>query len=314
MTIATPRCAWVGATLLGSVAASWGTGCGSRAAGAPYSLDVGSDDGGPGLAAGEASVSSLPVSVTPSGSVCAGQCVVLSAQASGGRAPYAYAWSHGLAADGGAVRVCPASTTTYAVTATDSAGNAGGEFPTPDATGTAQTTVTVSDCPDTGRACGPGGAGPPASGHYVGVLTCGPGTEADSAGFDAGPDAGLTVASTVVVSPFTLDLAIDESSVAQGGTFWGVWNVAVIAIAGSLDGTLDCGTGALDASIVDGIWGLPGTGTMVTTSGTIQGSLTAVPAAGATGTITGVFDYTTSANSKCVGTYTATRQTPGTGP
>jgi hypothetical protein len=118
----------------------------------------GDDEGGSfqGSGADAANASSLAVSVTPPHPLlCPGQCVALSAQAAGGKAPYRYRWDDGLASDGGEVSVCPGATTTYNVTATDSSGTGVGELQTGSATGSASVTATVTaDC-DAGEATAP---------------------------------------------------------------------------------------------------------------------------------------------------------------
>jgi hypothetical protein len=137
-------------------------------------------------------------------------------------------------------------------------------------------------------------------------MTCGPGSNGNPAGLDAGPDAGASFSNEgVMVSPFTLDLTVGSTGL-QSGSFWGEWNIGVIAIGGSLEASPGCAS-TLDATIVNGVYGLPGTGTTVTTTGTIAGTMTA-STTGATGTISGAFDYTVSGDSQCVGTYTAMLQ------
>ena len=86
---------------------------------------------------------------------CGGGCVVLTARATGGLAPYTYRWSPSLAADGGVAEACPTAATRYTVTVTDSATHAVGEVPTSGATASASVTI------DPSRACGSAGdAGP----------------------------------------------------------------------------------------------------------------------------------------------------------
>jgi hypothetical protein len=111
--------------------------------------DGGSDGGGVGpFEEQDAGPSGLSVSVVPgSPALCAGQCVTLTAQASGGVGPYVYASSPGGARDGGTIDVCPGSSTTYTITATDSSGH-GGELAGTARTGSATVTVAVSSCGD----------------------------------------------------------------------------------------------------------------------------------------------------------------------
>lgn len=93
----------------------------------------------------DVSVGELAVTVSPgSTSLCLGECTTLSAQAKGGRAPYAFQWDHGLGSGEGAVRVCPDATTTYVVAASDSSGHSSGELQSADRTGSASVTVTVA--------------------------------------------------------------------------------------------------------------------------------------------------------------------------
>jgi hypothetical protein len=93
-------------------------------------------------------VMGLDVSIVPAElNVCAGQCVALSAQASGGVGPYSYRWDAGAAADGGSLEVCPEVTTTYTVEASDSSGRFG-ELGHSSASGTARATVTVASACD----------------------------------------------------------------------------------------------------------------------------------------------------------------------
>jgi hypothetical protein len=165
-------------------------GCGSSA------LSIGIDDaeaGGPGFSGNDAGTTggklTVSIAATPP-TLCPGQCAVLSANASAGTRPYAFAWSSSAATDGGAIRVCPSATTTYEVTVTDSSGHSG-EFDQPNAASTAQVTVTVS------AACIDGE--PPDAGASS---TC-------------APDAAMIA--PVTVTPDYLDNAV--AYFADGGTF-----------------------------------------------------------------------------------------------
>ncbi len=132
-------------------------GCGSSASTA-LPMGIQSDASGTFTGGPDASTSGLSVAVTPAApSVCSGECVTLVATASGGRAPYAFAWSPEAASDGGNITVCPSQTTTYGVDATDSSGS-GGELQRADLSGSANVTVTVD------ASCSEGGA-PMDAGH-----------------------------------------------------------------------------------------------------------------------------------------------------
>jgi len=100
----------------------------------------GAEDAGP--------PSGLSVSVVPGEpAICAGQCTALMAQATGGVPPYAFALSPSGASDGDSIYVCPGSSTTYTITATDSSGHVGELGGSPN-TGSAKVTVAVSSCRD----------------------------------------------------------------------------------------------------------------------------------------------------------------------
>jgi hypothetical protein len=125
-------------------------------------------DGGVGVfGPGDGATPRLQVSIEPAApTVCPGGCVLLSAQAAGVAPPYAIAWS-GVQGDGSTVQVCPAETTTYAVTMI--AGAAGhGEVGSQETTGSASVTVTVTpSCPGddgTGDAAAAGDSG---QGHTI---------------------------------------------------------------------------------------------------------------------------------------------------
>ncbi len=73
--------------------------------------------------------------------VC-GACAVLVAQATGGLAPYTYAWSDPSLAGAGSLTVCPLQSTRYSVTVTDSSGRTSGEIMTAAQTAMASAEVT----------------------------------------------------------------------------------------------------------------------------------------------------------------------------
>jgi hypothetical protein len=147
---------------LGLIAAVVATGCD----GGGYALGVGSDqmpEGG-GTTEVDATVGAAPtltVSAEEELPDACGACVTLTAHASGGVAPYTYRWIPKASGDGGVAEVCPAVATIYTVTATDSSGRPGGEFPATGATASATIAVGAT------RACGvtaaPGDAGDAAS-------------------------------------------------------------------------------------------------------------------------------------------------------
>jgi hypothetical protein len=172
-------------------------GCGSSA---PTALPIGIQSdasftftGGP-----DASTSGLSVAITPAApSVCPGECVTLAATASGGRAPYAFAWSPEAASDGGNITVCPSQTTTYGVNATDSSGS-GGELQRANLSGSANVTVTVD------ASCG---------GDDSGNVTFATGDAAGAQGIDAYIEQGQ-----VAVRLITLSCAGDCATVQAVGT------------------------------------------------------------------------------------------------
>jgi hypothetical protein len=136
-------------------------GCSSSA---PTASSIGIESDASGMFTGgpDASASGLSVAVTPAApSLCPGECVTLVATASGGRAPYAFAWSREAASDGGTITVCPSQTTTYGVNATDSSGS-GGELQRANLSGSANVTVTVDASCSEGGAPGHAGHGGPA--------------------------------------------------------------------------------------------------------------------------------------------------------
>jgi hypothetical protein len=109
--------------------------------------DAGTDPSRAGGAFGGSSVDAagaFAVAATASATtICAGQCVDLSAQATGGVAPYSYAWDDGAPSATPSLQVCPGSTRTYSVVAHDASGSRG-EISQTAATATASVTVRVS--------------------------------------------------------------------------------------------------------------------------------------------------------------------------
>jgi hypothetical protein len=130
------------------------------------SPETGAVDGGGipfgGGAGADATAGSFAVtSSAGSSSLCPGQCVDLTAQATGGVTPYAYAWDQGLEGTDGTAHACPDATTTYTVTAHDGSGMSG-ELTRPPAQASASVTVVVEpSCDGTGDAGTTGDAGPP---------------------------------------------------------------------------------------------------------------------------------------------------------
>jgi hypothetical protein len=99
---------------------------------------------------GGANGGALSVAIGPLGpTLCPNQCVTLTAQARGGVGPYSFQWSPG-GAPGSVLKICPTTTTTYSVMATDSSGHAG-ELTTTAMTASSKVTVDVSTpCTDAG--------------------------------------------------------------------------------------------------------------------------------------------------------------------
>ncbi len=267
-------------------------GCGS--AGQGYSLDVGGDDAGGMISLGapgaDGGGGTLSVSVGSTAAVvCPGGCATLTAQASGGTGPYTYSWDHGLAADGGGVRVCPGATTTYEVTATDSSGKPG-EALKANATGSARTTVMVStncsdaDVPIQDAACASIGQAPPEAGHYVGTVSCGAGSMWASYGPGDGGTTVTPEGGGGMLGTFALDLAYDASG-QPSGTWSFQWNLLVIAGAGSLQASLVCDGSEVDGTFANANWGLPGGGMSVVPTGPLTGGLTVARVPGMPGAV-----------------------------
>jgi hypothetical protein len=123
--------------------------CGEVTSGGTTAMSSGSpQDGGAGpwLIAGDAAAQALSVSIAPvAPQVCAGECVDLTATATGGTAPYTYTWTGAATTSGSTAHVCPSQSSTVSVVATDSSG-ANGEVPRPPLRGSASVAVPVTAC------------------------------------------------------------------------------------------------------------------------------------------------------------------------
>jgi hypothetical protein len=104
--------------------------------------------------------------------VCAGECTVVVAVATGGRAPYTFVWDGG--ATGATREICPTEDGTYEVAVTDS--GVSGEVPRPAETVHASLAVDVVECPDGGSGgsggTGGGTGGTGGAGGDGGVVSC----------------------------------------------------------------------------------------------------------------------------------------------
>jgi hypothetical protein len=304
-------------------AALLAAGCGSNGGTACDCLPVGSDDDAGGSFVGtdtgtsgplDASIQENHVTVSILTLSCAGDCADVEAVPTGGHPPYTFAWDDGSTS--ATRRVCPTSTTNYYVKVTDSALT--GEISQPAETVKVPLTADVLACLDGAAALGDGGCGtsegpPPAPGHYVGTITCGPGSQWQSYGAPGGPaDGGPEITPDGgggALGTISLDLSIDPTTGKPAGTWYFQWNLAVIAGGGSLQGTFECGGSQIDDTFVNSTWGLPGANMTVITTGGLAGSLTAANTPGP-GAIGGFFTYMSSVAGNtgdvCVGSYTAT--------
>jgi hypothetical protein len=132
-----------------------GWGCGGNA-GAGYSLPVGEDDGGSSGAFNGGDASALGpldahieenhVTITFVTLSCSGPCADVEAVATGGHAPYTFAWDDGSTR--ATRRVCPASNASYQVKVTDT--GVTGEVPRPPETVQVPLAAKVIACPDAG--------------------------------------------------------------------------------------------------------------------------------------------------------------------
>jgi len=121
---------------------------------------AGSGSGGQDNGPSDASAMSFQVTIDDAVNVhCPSECTQLTASAAHGRAPFSYAWTHGLGSDP-SVTVCPTQTTTYTVTAKQAA-DGSSEFGGLDPSATANVTVrVVGSCADAGMPEGEPDAGP----------------------------------------------------------------------------------------------------------------------------------------------------------
>jgi hypothetical protein len=151
---------WMGMTptrarSVGLLLATFALGCGDSA-GNPYSLPVGSDDGGGSFFGGDASVSAgldahieeNHVTVTFVTVSCTGPCADVVAVPTGGHAPYTFKWDDGSTT--AARQVCPTSSTSYDVNVTDT--GTSGELARAAETVQVPLTANVIACPDGGAA------------------------------------------------------------------------------------------------------------------------------------------------------------------
>jgi hypothetical protein len=203
--------------------------CGSSRS---FSLDVGAgDDAGPAIGQfgqDDAGAASLAVTASSSATTaCPGQCVELAASASGGQAPYTYAWDHSLSGDGGTARVCPSATSTYTVTASDSSAGSAGELASPTRTGSSSVTVVVSPC--AADAAAPSG----------------------DAAIDAAVDggAGLRVYQAINAPWTGITVGVREGS----GVYWASWTTASMD---TVSGVLSPPSGDIGVTFTGGdMWG-----------------------------------------------------------
>jgi hypothetical protein len=147
-------------------------GCGSSGR-APYSLDVGSDDGGAPISLGsgldaraqgalDAHIERNHITVTFVTLSCAGPCADVVAVPTGGQAPYTFKWDDGSAS--ASRHVCPTSSTSYSVKVTDT--GTSGELARAAQTVQVPLAANVVACPDGGArdaglpSCDPDAAGP----------------------------------------------------------------------------------------------------------------------------------------------------------
>jgi hypothetical protein len=154
MTVAScPR--WFVGLLLVALALGCGSGGGNQ-----YSLDVGTDDGGPSLVLGsgdasgpapfDAHIEQNHVTVTFVTLSCTGPCADVVAVPTGGQAPYTFEWDDGSTS--ASRQVCPTSSTSYNVKVTDT--GTSGELARPAETVQVPLAARVIACPDGGASDG----------------------------------------------------------------------------------------------------------------------------------------------------------------
>jgi hypothetical protein len=186
----------------------------------PGDAGTGGTQGSLGGGQADASGVALGVSIAPAApQVCSGQCVDLTATATGGAAPYAYRWTGSSGGIGATSHVCPDRTTAYTVVAADSSGSSV-ELAQSASSGTATATVTVVTCPGDGGPAGDEGGGatadagppvyaPPASGLRLkcsvawpssSPINGGPGIRQSDAALAAAPDGGVVVGGSFITS------------------------------------------------------------------------------------------------------------------
>lgn len=91
--------------------------------------------------------------------LCPGQCTELVATVANGREPHTFAWNQGLEDSAGPHEICPERSTTYTVTATDTATE--GEFGRPSQAASAEIEIEVADADDDACAVDGGFIDPP---------------------------------------------------------------------------------------------------------------------------------------------------------
>jgi hypothetical protein len=178
-------------------------GCGSKGDDG-YSLNVGSDDGGPslvlsagdagGATAFDAHIEQDHITVTFVTLTCTGRCADVVAIPTGGQAPYTFRWDDGSTS--ASRHLCPASNTRYRVQVTDT--GTPGELGHPAQSVQVPLAANVVACPDSGAAdAGSGGCD-----SVVDVAASGANPNgAWSYGWSASLGAAFTLHTQFLVSP-----------------------------------------------------------------------------------------------------------------